>query len=66
MTCDLPRPRLRARGTEKEESIVERLNQARHEMDYAKTDGAHDKTIVNEDLEAAYKELEEFVYKSAP
>lgn len=55
--------RLRGRGTEKEESIQKRLAQAKLELEYAET-GAHDKTIVNEDLEKAYRELEEFVYKT--
>lgn len=55
--------RLRGRGTEKEESVQKRLKQARVELDYAKTPGVHDLTIVNDDLERAYKELEDFVYK---
>ncbi|KAM4059149.1 guanylate kinase domain-containing protein [Hirsutella rhossiliensis] len=54
--------RLRGRGTEKEESIQRRLDQARNELEYSKTPGVHDKIIVNDDLEAAYKELEDFVY----
>lgn len=55
--------RLRGRGTEKEESIQKRLRQAKLELEYADTPGVHDKIIVNDDLERAYKELEEFVYK---
>jgi guanylate kinase len=55
--------RLRGRGTEKEESIQKRLKQAQNELEYAKTPGVHDLVIVNDDLEKAYKELEEFVYK---
>lgn len=55
--------RLRGRGTEKEESIQKRLKQARVELEYAKTGDVHDLIIVNDDLEKAYKELEEFVYK---
>lgn len=55
--------RLRGRGTEKEESILKRLQQAKRELDYAKTPGVHEKTIVNDDLETAYKELEDFIYK---
>lgn len=55
--------RLRGRGTEKEESIQKRLAQAKKELEYAET-GAHDVVIVNEDLETAYKELEDFVYKA--
>ncbi|EQL04165.1 guanylate kinase [Ophiocordyceps sinensis CO18] len=54
--------RLRGRGTETEESIQRRLEQARHELEYSKTPGVHDKIIVNDDLEAAYRELEAFVY----
>ncbi|ROT38436.1 guanylate kinase [Sodiomyces alkalinus F11] len=53
--------RLRGRATEKEESIQKRLAQAKKEITYAKT-GVHHTIIVNDDLEKAYKELEEFVY----
>ncbi|KAM0326949.1 hypothetical protein ACHAQA_006069 [Verticillium albo-atrum] len=55
--------RLRGRGTENEQSVQKRLNQAKLELAYAET-GIHDKIIVNEDLEKAYKELEGFVYKA--
>lgn len=55
--------RLRGRGTEKEESIQKRLAQARNELEYSKTDGAHDLIIVNDDLEVAYKALEAFIFK---
>lgn len=51
--------RLRGRATDKEEAIQERLAQAKHELDFAKT-GAHDKIVVNDDLERAWKEFEEF------
>jgi guanylate kinase len=54
--------RLRGRGTEKEESIVKRLAQAKNEMDYSKTEGVHDIIIVNDDLEKAYKVLEDFIW----
>jgi guanylate kinase len=54
--------RLRGRGTEKEEDIQKRLAQAKAEVEYANTQGVHDKIIVNDDLEKAFKELEEFVY----
>ncbi|KAI8625793.1 guanylate kinase [Xylariaceae sp. FL1651] len=56
--------RLRGRGTEDENSVTNRLNQAKLELEYADTPGVHDIIIVNDDLEAAYKELEDFVYKS--
>lgn len=55
--------RLRGRGTEKEDSILKRLAQAKNELEYSKTPGVHDKILVNDDLEKAYKEFEEFVYK---
>ncbi|KAK4234862.1 P-loop containing nucleoside triphosphate hydrolase protein [Achaetomium macrosporum] len=54
--------RLRGRGTENETAIQKRLNQAKVELEYAKVPGVHDKVIVNDDLEKAYKELEEFVF----
>jgi len=54
--------RLRGRGTDKEDAVLKRLAQAKLELEYAKTPGVHDKIIVNNDLETAYKELEEFVY----
>ncbi|PHH76279.1 hypothetical protein CDD80_1660 [Ophiocordyceps camponoti-rufipedis] len=57
--------RLRGRGTEKEESIGKRLAQARLELEYAQTQGVHDIIIVNDDLEKAYKELENFIYQPA-
>ena len=56
--------RLRGRGTETEESVQKRLRQAKNELEYSKTPGVHDIIIVNDDLETAYKELEDFVYKS--
>ncbi|KAB8300908.1 hypothetical protein EYC80_002834 [Monilinia laxa] len=54
--------RLRGRGTEKEESIQKRLAQAKLELEYSKTEGVHDKIIVNDDLDVAYKELEAFIF----
>ncbi|KAI0428120.1 guanylate kinase [Xylaria sp. FL1042] len=59
---DLER-RLRGRGTEDESSITKRLDQAKKELEYADTPGVHDIIIVNDDLDATYKELEEYVYK---
>lgn len=52
--------RLRSRATDKEEDIRKRLDQARVEMEYAKEEGVHDKVVVNDDLEKAYKEVEVF------
>jgi guanylate kinase len=55
--------RLRSRGTEKEEDVQNRLARARVEIEYVDRPGVHDKIIVNDDLERAYAELEEFVYE---
>ncbi|KAL5357623.1 P-loop containing nucleoside triphosphate hydrolase protein [Aspergillus floccosus] len=54
--------RLRARGTETEEDLQKRLTQAQVELDYADSQGAYDKLIVNDNMDAAYRELEEFVF----
>lgn len=56
--------RLRGRGTEKEESIQKRLAQAENEIAYSKTPGAHDVIIVNDSLDDAYKQLEDFIFKA--
>ncbi|KAJ5359887.1 hypothetical protein N7517_009078 [Penicillium concentricum] len=53
--------RLRGRGTETEESLEKRLSQARNELEYAKQPAAHDKIVVNDDLEKAYIELRDWV-----
>lgn len=57
--------RLRGRGTEKEESVIKRLEQAKLELEYSETPGVHDRIIVNSELDKAYKEFEEFVYQKA-
>ncbi|ELR09046.1 hypothetical protein GMDG_03632 [Pseudogymnoascus destructans 20631-21] len=54
--------RLRGRGTEKEESIQKRLQQAKAELEYSKVEGVHDKIIVNDDKQKAFEELNEFVF----
>lgn len=56
--------RLRGRGTETEESVNKRLARAKEEIAFSEQ-GGFDKTITNTDLEAAYKELEEWVYAAA-
>ncbi|KID76740.1 Guanylate kinase [Metarhizium brunneum] len=57
--------RLRGRGTENEASIQKRLNQANNELEFSKTPGVHDKIIINDDLDKAYNELEEYIYQSS-
>lgn len=53
--------RLRGRGTETEDSLGKRLAQARNELEYSQQPGAHDKIVVNDDLERAYGELRDWV-----
>jgi len=53
--------RLRGRGTETEESLQKRLKQAGAEMEYSKTPGVHDKIIINDVLERAYQELDNWI-----
>ncbi|KAI9676411.1 MAG: hypothetical protein M1817_000568 [Caeruleum heppii] len=57
--------RLRSRSTESEEEMQERLTQAKVELEYADTLGGNDKIIINDDLEKAFEELDEFVFRSA-
>lgn len=51
--------RLRGRGTENEESLQKRLMQAKVEMAFAKEGG--EKIVLNDDLDRAYQEVEEWV-----
>jgi hypothetical protein len=53
--------RLRGRGTETEAAIQRRLEQALKDLEFAETSGVYDKIIVNDDLDRAYKELEEYL-----
>ncbi|KAF4995177.1 hypothetical protein FGRMN_5315 [Fusarium graminum] len=54
--------RLRARGTDGEIKIQERLARARTEVEYAETSGVYDKIIINDDLDTAYERLKAFAY----
>ena len=53
--------RLRGRGTDDEESVNKRLEQAKVEMEFAKQGEIHEKIVVNDELDKAYKEVEEFI-----
>ncbi len=53
--------RLRNRGTETEQSIRKRLEQAEKELEFARMEGSHDKVVVNDDLDRAYAEMEEWI-----
>lgn len=56
------RQRLEGRGTETQESVEKRIAAATAEIEYSKT-GAHDRIIVNDDLDKAYIELKEFIFE---
>lgn len=60
-SLDILKQRLEGRGTETPESIQKRLEAANREIEFSKT-GAHDKIIVNDDLDKAYKELKDFIF----
>ena len=53
--------RLRGRGTDDEDSVKKRLDQAEKEMAFAKEEGAHDMTVVNDDLDTAYRRVEGWI-----
>ncbi|KAI4289571.1 MAG: hypothetical protein L6R35_001167, partial [Caloplaca aegaea] len=53
--------RLGGRGTEDRVSLRKRLEQAEKEMAFSKEDGVHDRVVVNDELEKAYKEVEKWV-----
>lgn len=58
---DVLQKRLEGRQTDKPEAIQKRLGQAKLELDYAKLEGSHDKIIINDDLDKAYNELDEYL-----
>jgi len=53
--------RLRARGTETEESLAKRLGAAAQEMEYGEEEGNFHIIIVNDNLEEAYVALRDFI-----
>ena len=53
--------RLRGRGTDSEEAVLQRLEQAKAEMEFATEKGVHDKVVVNDDLETAYREVDDWI-----
>lgn len=57
--------RLRQRESDSDERIQDRLDIAKKEIEQSKLDGFHDTTIVNDDLEVAYKDLEDFIFGNA-
>lgn len=57
--------RLRGRATETEDLLQLRLKQAEVEMEFATSGGIHDKIVVNDDLERAYKEVRDWIVGEA-
>ena len=53
--------RLRKRGTETEESLQKRLARAVTDIKFGEEKGNFDLYLVNDDLETAYRELEDFL-----
>lgn len=53
--------RLRARKTETDETVNNRLETAKQELEYAEREGSHDKVIVNDDINETYAELEGYI-----
>ncbi|CAH8592321.1 unnamed protein product [Heterobilharzia americana] len=63
---DLER-RLRDRGTETEETLSKRLDRARKDIEFSETEEGkklYTKIIINDNLETAYKQLEDFLIPS--
>jgi len=58
--------RLKARGTETEDSLQRRLDAAKIDLEYGETPGNFDLVITNDDLNVAYETLEEFIQKKYP
>jgi guanylate kinase len=57
--------RLRSRGTEKEAHIQRRMTKAKLDQRYAEKRGVYDVIIINDNLETAYAELEEFALSNS-
>ncbi|KFY87570.1 hypothetical protein V498_07114 [Pseudogymnoascus sp. VKM F-4517 (FW-2822)] len=56
--------RLRARGTDDEDKIKQRLETAGEEIKHAEIDGFHDKIFVNDNLTEAFEELEKYIFQT--
>nr|CAH8866054.1 unnamed protein product [Trichobilharzia regenti] len=59
--------RLLARGTETEETLSKRIERARKDIEFSETEEGkklYTKIIINNDLDTAYKELEDFLLPS--
>jgi len=52
--------RLRARKSDTDHAVTQRLETAKKELEYADQPGSHDKIVVNDDIDKAFEELEAF------
>ncbi|KAF9907455.1 hypothetical protein EC991_010919 [Linnemannia zychae] len=57
--------RLRARGTETEDSIAKRMEAARREWDAGSDPENFEHIVVNDDLDRAYEDLHKFIFSNA-
>lgn len=55
------RERLKGRGTEDEKTFRQRLGKAKEELRIARESGAYDHVVINEDIEAAIKQIVDIV-----
>jgi len=55
--------RLRARGTETEESIQKRLHNAKKELEYIQKEGFWDIILQNDDLDQTYEKFKQWILK---
>jgi THO complex subunit 1 len=54
--------RLQGRGSDDEATIQKKLEIAQQELVLANAEGVHDRVIVNDDLETAFKQLENYIF----
>ncbi|KFZ09494.1 hypothetical protein V501_05546 [Pseudogymnoascus sp. VKM F-4519 (FW-2642)] len=55
--------RLRARGTDDDEKVKQRLETAAEEIKHAEIEGFHDKILINDDLTGTFEELEKYIFQ---
>jgi guanylate kinase len=56
--------RLRARGTDDDEKVKQRLETAAEEIKHAEIEGFHDKILINDDLTGTFEELEKYIFQT--
>ncbi|RWA11722.1 hypothetical protein EKO27_g3371 [Xylaria grammica] len=64
LSLEVLEARMRKNEGLSEEEFQRKLKVAQEEIDRSGSDDLYDKVITNDDLEIAYKELEEFIYES--